>query len=94
MCSSIIRCAVLIFNSQARNTALRPSVPSEEMYNSSVVIPATHLPQDQVSTSGGSARNSRLSQGRVSLTSWHSCDEPDDLSTARRFEMPEVKIKS
>jgi hypothetical protein len=69
-------------------------VPSEEIDESSVVIPPTHIPQDQGSISGGSARSSDLSQGRFSWTWWQSFSKADDLSTARRFEIPEVKIKT
>ena len=84
-----------MFTSQARNTTLGPSVPSEERYKSSVVIPAIHFLQDQGWTSGGSARSSGLSQGRFSRTSLERCRERQEWGlNAVAVEIPEVKFKS
>jgi hypothetical protein len=83
-----------MYTLQAQNTTSLPSVPSEEIDESSVVIPPTHISQEQGSISGGSARSSGLSQRRVSRKWWQIFGKADDLSTARRFEIPEVKNKS
>jgi hypothetical protein len=84
-----------MFTSQTRNTTLQPSVPSEERDESSVVIPPTHIPQEQGWTSGGSARSSDLSQGHDSRTSLVKCDEqPGRGLMAVTFEIFEVNFKS
>jgi hypothetical protein len=94
MCSAIIHFAGFMFNSQARNAALRPSVSSAEGDWRPVVIPATHIPQDQGSTSRAET-SSISSQGRVSRTRWESSDEQRDVVLdAISVEIPEVKPDS
>jgi hypothetical protein len=94
MCSPRIKFVGLIFTSQARNSTFRPTEPFQERDTGPFVIPATHIPQHQRSTSRA-ATSSGLSQGRLSRMSWQRHEvQREELLDAVSVESPEVKPNS
>jgi hypothetical protein len=94
MCSPRIQCVCLTFTSQARRITLRPFVQSQERDWSSFFIPATHISQDQGSTSLA-ASSSTWSQGRFPRMWQQSRDEHrEQVLDAVSVETPRVKTDS